>query len=70
MKIQAKPAEEQTDVKVTSEEQTPKSVEKLPVKPAEEQADVQVNGDEQNAKGVPEDVNGLEMEQVSLADGK
>lgn len=66
MKIQAKPAEEQTDVKVTSEEQTPKSVEKLPVKPA----DVQVNGDEQNAKGVPEDVNGLEMEQVSLADGK
>ncbi|XP_076900118.1 uncharacterized protein LOC143554164 [Bidens hawaiensis] len=51
-------------VKVTSEEQSPKVVEK----PVIEQASAKISGDEQNAKALHEDVNGDQMEQVSLAD--
>lgn len=68
-KNKAKPAEEQADVKITSEEQSPKAVEKLEGKPAQEQANVKITtGDEQNVKTVQEDENGDEMEQVSLSD--
>ncbi|KAK1409531.1 hypothetical protein QVD17_36057 [Tagetes erecta] len=63
-KNKAKPAEEQADVKVTSEEQSPKSVEKAAVEPA----NVKIAGEEQNAKAVQEVENGDHMEQVSLAD--
>ena len=44
-------------------------MQKLQEKPVEEQSDVQATtGDAQNAKAVQEDVNGEQMEQVSLAD--
>ncbi|XP_076934320.1 uncharacterized protein LOC143600547 [Bidens hawaiensis] len=56
------------DVKATtSEEQSPKLVEKLQEKPTEEQANVKVIGDEQNVK---DDENGDQMENVSLVDDK
>ncbi|KAM0069051.1 putative Rab-GTPase-TBC domain-containing protein [Helianthus debilis subsp. tardiflorus] len=53
------------DVKVTSEEQSPKPVEKLPEKPTEERANVKVINDERNAK---DDENVDQMENVSLDD--
>ncbi|KAJ0558301.1 putative Rab-GTPase-TBC domain-containing protein [Helianthus annuus] len=53
------------DVKVTSEEQSPKPVEKLPEKPTEERANVKVIDDERNAK---DDENVDQMENVSLDD--
>ncbi|KAD5961985.1 hypothetical protein E3N88_13458 [Mikania micrantha] len=56
------------DVKLTSEEQSPKPVEKLQGKPAMEQTNIKVTGDEQNAKAAQDDENGDQMEHVSLAD--
>ncbi|KAK9063006.1 hypothetical protein SSX86_016876 [Deinandra increscens subsp. villosa] len=56
------------DVKVTSEEQNPKTEEKLQVKPTEEQANIKVTGDEQSAKALQEDGNDDQMEHVSLTD--
>ncbi|KAL8210665.1 hypothetical protein R6Q57_005102 [Mikania cordata] len=49
------------DVKLTSEEQSPKPVEKLQGKPA-------MTGDEQNPKAAQDDENGDQTEHVSLAD--
>ncbi|GJZ57649.1 Rab-GTPase-TBC domain-containing protein [Tanacetum coccineum] len=64
----AKPAEEQANVRVSSDEHNPKVMQKLHEKPVEEQIDVKATtGDAQNAKAV-QDVNGEQMEQVSLAD--